>query len=172
MSAAVSPIKAIVGDLFEKPTFVPFIRSNLQITVDKIKTFVSNHPEHQREGEEYIGRLNGYMKHYQDKLTIMRAKNPHFSAIWCVRAGDLAGLKYLVWNCEDVNQQDSHGKTALHLAIEGSKQEFAQILLNHPQIILGLKTQDDKTVLDLALRHTLKIIDSESKSGPINAAQI
>lgn len=157
MSSLSITVKTIVGDLFEKKEFTSFIRSNLEATIDKIKTFVSAHAECQEEGVAYIQQINAFIKHYGEYLAKKRAENPLFSAIWCVRTKDFAGLQYLVWNCEDVNQKDRLERTALDLALNGSQELkiFAETLLCHPHIIAS----------KIRLDHTASALSDEKSTA-------
>ena len=148
------PIEALMGSISELPALP---NKNLQAIIDRIKSYVAEHAEWAKEAAPYIQTLDNFIFFNQKALKFKRENDPHFSAFKCVALDDLPGLKLLVLNGEDVNQQTLRsGKTALHLAASLAKFKALEILLTHPDIDLTVLTKDGKLAHELATHESIQ----------------
>ena len=85
---------------------------------------------------------------------------------YAVRENQLATVNLLIHDQIDVNHQNEDGETALVLAIACGHMEIAQLLINHKQTNVNLKTIHGLSALHIAVQNgSTPIIDQLIKAG-------
>lgn len=77
-----------------------------------------------------------------EKLIAAKPKMPSTGRVlWAVMCPNADDLRTILLNGGDPNEQDMHGRTALHITVETDDKKCVEVLLEHSEINLALTTQ-------------------------------
>lgn len=157
---------ASVGDnLLERSDPTVYFNSTIISSIEKIKNFIKENSSFTSEGNEYIQRLLIRLDENRFFLRKAKARNPDFSATWCVKINDHQGLNLLVRNEEDVNQQDDRGFTAMHFAVARKRIECIKILLEYHKTDISIKAHSGKTAQNMTMDPEIQALFALGRSG-------